>query len=327
MRRREFIAFVGYLVVSPLAARGEQATIPVVGFLNGGVAKNYAPVTAAFIKGLGEAGFVEGRNVTVEYRWAEGHNERLPALAAELVQHNVAVIAATSTPAALATRALNTTIPIVFETAADPVALGLVASLNSPGGNVTGVTQLSVETAPKRLELLHELFPENRWVALLVNPGNPVVAETAVSSVRAAARTFGMDLRVVEASNDAELEAAFANVSALHASGILISGGDPFFVSRTEQLASLAAKHAVPMVGAGRAFVTAGGLISYGGDIADAYRLTGTYVGRVLKGEKPADLPVQQATKIELAVNLKAAKALGITVPLTLLGRADEVIE
>jgi putative tryptophan/tyrosine transport system substrate-binding protein len=327
MRRREFIACLGMAAISPFAARAEQGAIPVVGFLNGGFAANYAPLAAAFVKGLGEAGYIDGHNVTIEYRWAEGHNERLPELAAELVQRNVAVIAATSTPAALAAKTANTAIPIVFETAADPVGLGLVASLNRPGGNITGVTQLAVETAPKRLELLHELFPERRTVALLVNPSNPVIAETAAKEMRAAARTYDVVLHVLEAGTDDALDAAFTEAARLGVSGIVISGGDPFFVSRTERLAELAASHAVPAIGAGRAFVRAGGLISYGGDIVDAYRLTGNYVGRILKGEKPADLPVQQATRIELAVNLKAAKALGISVPLTLLGRADEVIE
>jgi putative ABC transport system substrate-binding protein len=327
MRRRDVITLAGGAAAMWLTRARAQGAMPVVGFLNGGFADNYAPLAAAFVKGLGEAGFSEGRNVSIEYRWAEGHNERLPALAADLVNRQVAVIAATSTPAALAAKGATTSIPVVFETAADPIKLGLVASLSRPGGNLTGVTQLSAETVSKRIELLHELFPNARSVALLVNPGNPVIAESAASEASAAARKFGLELHVANAGTDSELDAAFAGVGQLKASGLAISGGDPFFVSRNDVLAQLAARHAVPAIGAGRAFAAAGGLMSYGGDITDAYRLAGTYVGRILKGEKPADLPVQQATRIELDVNLKAAKALGVTVPLTLLGRADHVIE
>jgi putative tryptophan/tyrosine transport system substrate-binding protein len=265
--------------------------------------------------------------VTIEYRWAEGHNERLPALAADLVQRQVAVIAATSTPAALAAKAATATTPIVFETAADPIQLGLVASLNRPGGNVTGVTQTNVEVGPKRLELLHELLPAARIMAFLVDPSDPAVAETTANQMLAAARTLGLELRVLNASTEEDFDAVFAKVSQLQASGLVIGAGTAIFAGRSGQLAALAARHAVPTVGANRLFVNSGGLISYGADIVDAYRLTGGYVGRILKGEKPADLPVQQATKIELRINLKAAKALGITVPLPLLGRADEVIE
>jgi len=311
----------------PLSVFAQQSATPVVGFLNAASAQSYALSLAAFLKGLSEAGYVDGRNVAIEYRWAEGQNDRLPALAADLVQRQVAVIAATSTPAALAAKAATTTVPIVFETAADPVQLGLVASLNRPGGNVTGVSQTNLEIAPKRLELLHELLPAARVLAFLIDPSDPVVAETTAKQMLAAARTLGLDLHVLQASNEGDLDAVFAKIGQLQASGLVISAGTAFFVSRTGQLATLAARHAVPSVGANRTFVMAGGLVSYGADIVDAYRLTGGYVGRVLKGEKPADLPVQQATKIELRINLKAAKALGITVPLTLLGRADEVIE
>jgi putative tryptophan/tyrosine transport system substrate-binding protein len=331
MKRREFITLLGGTaavasVSWPLAARA-QGAMPVIGFLNAASAQSYAPNLAAFLKGLGEAGYVDGRNVTIEYRWAEGQNERLPALAADLVQRQVAVIAATSTPAALAAKAATTTVPIVFETAADPVQLGLVASLNRPGGNVTGVTQTNVEIAPKRLELLHELLPAARIMAFLVDPSDPAVAEATASGMRAAARTLGLELHVLNASTESDFEAVFAKISQLRASGLVISAGTAIFASRSGQLAALAAQHALPSVGSNRAFTTAGGLISYGADIVDAYRLTGGYVGRILKGEKAMDLPVQQATKIELRINLKAAKALGITVPLTLLGRADEVIE
>jgi putative ABC transport system substrate-binding protein len=328
MQRREFIRLLGGAVATwPLAARAQQGAIPVIGFLNAAFAQSYAPMSAAFLKGLGEAGYVDGRNVTIEYRWAEGQNARLPALAADLVQRQVAVIAATSTPAALAAKAATTTVPVVFETAADPVQLGLVASLNRPGGNVTGVTQTNVEVAPKRLELLHELLPAARVMAFLVDPSDPAVAETTANQMLAAARTLGLELHVLNASAESDFDAVFAKIGQLRASGLVLSAGTALFAGRSGQLAALAARHAVPSVGANRAFTSAGGLISYGADIVDAYRLTGGYVGRILRGEKPADLPVQQATQIELRVNLKAAKALGITVPLTLLGRADEVIE
>jgi putative ABC transport system substrate-binding protein len=327
MQRREFITLLGGAATWPLAVRAQQSVMPVIGFLNAASAESYAPFSAAFLQGLGEAGYVDGRNITIEYRWAEGQNDRLPALAADLVQRHVAVIAATSTPAALAAKAATTTVPIVFETAADPIQLGLVASLNRPGGNVTGVTQTNLEIAPKRLELLHELLPKARVMTLLVDPSNPAVAETSANQMLAAARTLGLELHVLNASTESDFDAVFAKISQLRASGLVISAGTAIFVSRSGQLAALAARHAVPSVSAGRAFVMAGGLISYGGDIVDAYRLTGGYVGRILKGEKPADLPVQQATKIELLINLKAAKALGLDVPPTLLARADEVIE
>jgi putative tryptophan/tyrosine transport system substrate-binding protein len=333
MRRRDFITLLGgTAALTPLfwpwsAARAESGAMPVIGFLNAASAEVYARPAAAFVDGLGEAGYVDGRNVKIEYRWAEGQNDRLPALAADLVTRQVAVIAATSTPAALAAKEATAVVPIVFESAADPVQLGLVASLSRPGGNVTGVTQTNVEVAPKRLELLHELFPSGRVAAVMVNPHNPVIAATTANEMQAAARTLGLELHLLNAGTESDFEAVFAKVSELHASGLVISGGDPFFVSRSRQLAALAASHGVPVVGAGREFVIAGGLIGYGADIADAYRLAGGYVGRILMGEKPADLPVQQATKIELLINLKAAKALGITVPVTLLSRADEVIE
>jgi putative ABC transport system substrate-binding protein len=331
MQRRQFIALCGGTAAItsmswPLAARA-QPGVAVVGFLNAASAESYAPLAAAFVKGLGEAGYVDGRNVTVEYRWAEGHNERLPALAADLVRRQVAVIAATSTPAALAAKEATSAIPIVFETAADPVQLGLVASLSRPGGNVTGVTQTNVEVAPKRLELLHELVPQGRVMAVLVNPRNPVIADTTAKQMQAAARTLGLELHLLNASSESDFDAVFAELKRLQASGFVMSGGDPFFVSRSRQLGALAASHAIPAVGAGRDFVAGGGLMGYGADIADAYRLTGGCVGHILKGEQPADLPVQQATRVELLLNLKAAKALGLTVPVTLLGRADEVIE
>lgn len=328
MQRREFMTILGGAVAGwPLTARAQLAATPVVGFLNAAAAQSYAARVAAFLDGLGEAGFVDGRNVTLEYHWAEGQNDRLPALAADLVQRQVAVIAATGTPAALAARAATATIPIVFETAADPVQLGLVASLNQPGGNVTGATQTSPEVAPKRLELLHELLPAARVMALLVDPSDPAVAKATADQMLAAARTLGLELRVLNASAEGDLDPVFAEISRSRVSGLVIGAGADIFASRSEQLAALAARHAVPTVGANRAFVVAGGLISYGSDSVDAYRLAGGYVGRILMGEKPADLPVQQATKVELRINLKAAKALGVTVPLGLLGRADELIK
>jgi putative ABC transport system substrate-binding protein len=300
--------------------------MPVIGFVNGASAKGYARQLSAFLKGLSETGYVDGRNVAIEYRWAEGRTDRLPAMVADLVHRQVAVIAATTTPAALAAKPATTTIPVVFEMASDPVRLGLVRSLSRPGGNVTGVTNLIVEVAPKRLELLHELIPTASVVALLVNPTNPTVAEAYIMEVQAAARTLGLELHVLNASTERDFDEVFAKLIQLRAGGLVI-GGDPFFTSRSEQLAALTVQHAVPAVYQGRRFAVAGGLLSYGADSTDAYRLAGNYTGRVLKGDKPAELPVQQATKVELYINLKTAKALGANVPNTLIGRADEVIE
>jgi putative tryptophan/tyrosine transport system substrate-binding protein len=326
MNRRAFITLLGGAVAAwPLAARAQQAAMPVIGFLNSASPGPYASNVAAFRQGLKEAGYVDGHNVAVEYRWADGQYDRLPAMAAELIRRPVAVIAATSTPAALAAQKATTVIPIVFTTSSDPVHLGLVASLSRPSGNVTGVTQLNVEVAPKRVELLHELVPAATVIALLVNPTNPN-AGTVASDLQAAARARGLRSDVLHASTEREIESAFATLSRLHADGLVI-GPDVFFNTRTEQLAALAVRHAVPAIYHNREFVASGGLMSYAGSIADSYRHAGLYTGRILKGEKPAELPVQQATKVELIVNLKAAKALGLTVPLALLGRADEVIE
>jgi putative ABC transport system substrate-binding protein len=328
MGRREFVAGLGGAAVSwPLAARAQQPAMPVVGFINAESPQGYAAPLAAFLRGLGETGYVEGQNVTIEYRWAEGQIARMPAMAAELVHRQVAVIAATSTPAALAAKAATTTIPIVFETGGDPIQLGLVPSFNRPGGNVTGVTQTNQEVTPKRLELLHELLPSARVVALLVNPSDPTLADTQTKDSLSASQTLGLELHILNASTERDFDDVFAKLNQLRASGLVIAT-DAFFTSQSgERLAALAVRHAVPAIYKGREFAVAGGLMSYGSDIAGSYRLAGNYAGRILKGEKAADLPVQQATKVELIINLKTAKSLGITFPLTLLGRADEVIE
>src|SRR6266542_3104463 len=276
-------------------------------------------------QGLNEAGYVDGQNATIEYRWAEGHYDRLPALAADLVQQKVTVIAATSTPAALAAKAATSTVPIVFTTGGDPIKLGLVASLRRPGGNVTGSTQLSVEVAPKRLELARELFPGATTVALLVNPANPLAA-TVSKDLQAVADTLGLRLHVLHASTEADFESAFATAAQLRVA-LVIGTPDPVFGSHAAQLGALALRHSVPAIYFRREFAAAGGLMSYGSSITETYRLAGLYAGRILKGEKPADLPVVQSTKVELILNLKTARALGLTVPLPLLGRADEVIE
>jgi ABC-type uncharacterized transport system substrate-binding protein len=328
IERRKFLATLGGVAAAawPLAARAQQPGRPVVGFLNGGMAEGYAPMVAAFRQGLNEAGYVEGRNVAIEYRWARGQYDRLPSLAADLVQQKVTVIAATTTPAALAAKAATSTVPIVFTTGGDPVELGLVASLNRPGRNLTGVTNLNVEVVPKRLELARELFPGATTVALLVNPANPVAA-TVSKDLRAVADTLGVRLHVLHASTEADLEAAFATAVQLRAAALVITAADPWFGSHAAQLGALALRHSVPAIYQYREFAAAGGLMSYGGYTTDTYRLGGVYTGRILKGEKPADLPVQQTTKVELIINLKTAKALGITVPLPLSGRADELIE
>ena len=327
MRRRQFIRFIGGAIAAwPVVTRAQHPTMPVIGYLGLRSPTLDAPFIAAFHKGLNEAGFVDGKNVTIEFRSAQNDYGRLSALAADLVQRRVNVIAATSTPAALAAKAATATIPIVFETGTDPVNIGLVGSLNRPGGNVTGVNQLNITVTPKRLELLHELIPTARVMALLVNPADPTIAAAQSSGVGSAAQNFGLELHVLTATTDRDFDAVFARLSQLRAGGLIVGGG-AFLLGRQKQLGTLTLRHSIPAVGESREFVSGGGLISYGSSIADAYRLVGRYVARILKGEKPDDLPVEQATKVELFVNLKTAKALGITVPNTLIGRADEVIE
>ncbi len=326
MRRREFITLLGGAAATwPLAARAQQPTMPVIGFLNS-TSDASGQAVAEFHRGLSETGYVEGRNVAVEYRWAEGQYDRLPALAADLVRRQPAVIVTTGgIPSALAAKAATTAIPIVFTIGADPVEVGLVASLNRPGGNITGVSILNVELAPKRLELLHELLPAATDMALLVNPSNPN-AEIQSRDLEAAARTLGLELHVLHARAEGDFEPALAALAQMRAGALLI-GPDTFFVSRFAQLAALALRHAVPTISQYREFAVAGGLMGYGGSLYEPVRLAGLYAGRILKGEKPAELPVQQSTKVELVINLKTAKALGLTVPLALLTRADEVIE
>ena len=327
MRRRQFITLVGGTAVAwPFAGYAQQSAMPVIGFLRSNAPEDTPELLTAFREGLKDTGFAEGQNVIIEYRFANNQNERLPTLAADLVRRQVAVIFAPATPVALAAKAATKIIPIVFEVGVDPVALGLVASLSRPGGNVTGVTHTNTSITPKRLELLHEFIPNAKTMALLVNPAEPTVAEPTAKEARAAARTLGLELHVVTASTERDFDAIFAKLTQLRAGG-LVTGGGPFFLARQKQLGELSLHHAIPAVSETRDFAVAGGLMSYGADIRNAYRLSGIYTGQVLKGDKPADLPVQQATKVELYINLKTSKALGITVPLPLSGRADELIE
>jgi putative ABC transport system substrate-binding protein len=325
MRRREFIAIVGATALCPLAARAQQPAKPVVGFLNVGKGDASAFLQAAFRAGLKEAGYTEGQNVTVEYRWADGHFDRLPSLAADLVHRQVTVIAATTTPGALAAKNTGTTIPIVFETAGDPIRLGLVKSLNHPGDNVTGVTQLSSELISKRLGLLHELIPAAKLVGLLVDQADPR-AEAQVADMNEAARDLDLQIHIVKASNEDEIDKAFANISQVGARGLLVGTGE-FLLRRAEQVVRLAAQQNLPAIYQYREFAKVGGLISYGTSLVDSYRQAGVYTGRVLKGEKPDDLPVLQAARFDLVINLKTAKALSLTIPPGVLAIADEVIE
>jgi putative tryptophan/tyrosine transport system substrate-binding protein len=327
MQRREFLTLLGGAAAAwPLTARAQQSAMPVVGFLNGATAESYARFANEFRRGLNSMGFIEGQNVTIEYRWAEGHYERLPDMAADLIRRGVTVIAATSTPAALAAKAAATTIPVVFTTASDPVSLGLVASLSRPGGNMTGATQLNIELGPKRFELMHQLMPKATTVAFAVNPTNPRVAAVQTRDAQEAGQALGLQLRILEASTAADFDKAVAGLAKTGA-GLIIGAGDSFFLSETAQLAAITVRHGVPALFFGREFAAAGGLLSYGGSVAESYLLAGVYTGRILTGEKPAELPVQRSSKIEMYINLKTAKALGITVPPGLVIAADEVFE
>jgi len=327
MRRREFIALVGCAAAAwPLTVRAQQPAVPVVGWLNPRPLKSNRDHFAAFLKGLGEAGFVEGKNVMIELRPANGKRERLPALADDLVRRGVSVIMAGSPPAALAAKRATQTIPIVFTSGADPVKIGLVSSYNRPGGNVTGFHIQFVQLVKKRLSLLHEAVPQAARIAVLVNPANPSAAVPTVRDATETARALGRDIKVLNAGTVGEIDTAFAALVAWRAGAVFV-GPDPFFSSRSAQIATLAARHVLPTSVHHRRLVEAGGLMSYGPDISDMYRRAGGYVGRILKGEKPADLPVQQPTKFDLVINLKTAKALGLTIPPTFLLQATEVIK
>jgi putative ABC transport system substrate-binding protein len=326
MRRRDFIAGLGSAAAWPVMARAQQPVMPVIGYLASGTAElDYNNFTAPFLKGLKETGYVEGQNVAIEYRWAENQPDRLPALAADLVRRRVAVIVANTTPAALAAKAATTTISIVFGTGTDPVALGLVASLNRPGGNLTGSANFVNELEPKRLQLLRELVPNAAAFGVLADPAFPD-SQSQIADLQAAARTLGLQLIVLNATTDSDLETAFVRLSQQRVGAVLISQST-FYPRRMEQLAALAARHALPAMYPFREFAQAGGLMSYGSSLGYASHQGGIYAGRILKGEKPADLPVQQPTKVELVINLKTAKALGLTIPETLLATADEVIQ
>jgi putative ABC transport system substrate-binding protein len=324
MKRRDFVASLSAAVLWPAKAAAQPK--PVLGFLNGGSPEGYARMALSFRQGLKDAGFVDGENLVVEYRWADGQFDRLPQLAADLVRRQVTLIAATTTPAALAARAATTTIPIVFTTSGDPVRLGLVRRLTGQGGNLTGATQMNVETASKRLALLHELIPAARTVAVLMNPTNPTVA-TQSDELKTTAHRLGIQIHFLHASTEPDLDIAFASLNGIRADGLVIGSADPFFTSRTKQLAALALRYRIPAVYQYAEFTAAGGLMSYGGSIIASYYLAGVYAGRILKGEKPGDLPVQQTTKFDLVINLKTAQALGIEVPLAILAHADEVVE
>ncbi|MDB5577498.1 MAG: putative transport system substrate-binding protein [Bradyrhizobium sp.] len=324
MKRREFIKLCGGTALTwPVMARAQQ--MPTIGLLGTATAQAWARLTAAFHQGLGEAGYTEGRNVAIEYRWAGGQYERLAQMANDLVRHPVSALVAFTTPAALAAKAATTTTPIVFTTISDPVQSGLVTSLSRPDGNMTGTTYLNVELGPKLLELMRETTPTATSMVLLINPTNPT-AETQRAVSLAAARTLGIELHVMRASNPGELDAAFENLAKLRTGGLVL-GGDPFFNSQFEQIAALALRNRLPSIYSAESYPAAGGLMSYGGNASEAYKQAGIYTGRILRGEKLANLPVQQVTKVELVINLKIAKALGISLPLALLGRADEIIE
>jgi putative tryptophan/tyrosine transport system substrate-binding protein len=327
MRRRELVLLLGGAMMTARTLRAQQKAMPVIGFVSSGSPAPFAPLVAAFHRGLSEAGYVEGQNITLEYRWAENHNDRLPALAADLVGRKVDLIVSSgSLPAALAAKSATSTIPIVFTAVSDPVAAGLVASLARPGGNLTGFSPFQFELMPKRLELLTELVPQARIIALLVNPDDPPRAEGLVRDLQEAARTKGVQLPILKASTEDEIDAAFATLVQLPA-GALVVSPDPLFSSRRAQLVELASRHAVPAIYPWPEVIAAGGLISYGANITALYSQAGIYAGKILKGAKPADLPVQQPTRFELVINLNTAKALGLMIPPSILARADEVIE
>jgi putative tryptophan/tyrosine transport system substrate-binding protein len=329
MRRRNFIkGIAGSTMAWPFAARAQQPAIPVIGFLSGGTPAGYASYAAAFRQGLKEADYIEGQNVAIEYRWAEGQNDRLRALVADLVSRPAAVIAAGGVQAALAAKAATTTIPIVFEGALDPVELGLVTSLNGPGGNITGVSNFVAVLVAKQIELLHEMLPNSTVISVLVNPiwTSPNLAESTARDAQAAGRSLGVQINILDASTKDQIDTVFASFARERPDALLI-GGDPFFLSRRVQLATLAARYGLPTIYNAREFPAAGGLMSYGADLVEAYRLTGVYAGKILKGAKPAELPVVQPAKFELVINLTTAKALGLTIPPTLLARATEVID
>jgi putative ABC transport system substrate-binding protein len=325
MRRRDFITLLGGAAAWPLAARAQHAT-PVIGYLNNGSPDSDTSRLTGLRRGLGQAGYVEGRNIVIEYRWAGNQVDRLPELAADLVQLRVAVIVAPGLPSTLAAKAATTSIPIVFGVGADPVQLGLVASLNRPGGNLTGFNAFNAELGAKGLTLLHELMPSIATIGFLENPNNPYVNELTTRDVLAAAPVIGLQVQVLKAGTDREIDAAFVSLVQAR-TGALLVVGDAFFNNRIEQIVALAARYAIPTMYLFREFAVAGGLISYGTSLIEVYRQAGLYTGRILKGEKPADLPVIQATKLELVINLKTAKALGLQIPDRLLALADEVIE
>jgi putative ABC transport system substrate-binding protein len=326
MRRREFITLVGSSIAWPLAANAQQPAMPVIGYLDTASASTTAHLVAAFRQGLSTAGYDEGRNVEIQYRWPDGDYDKLPSLAADLVRSNVAVIATINTPTILAAKAATKTIPIVFAVGVDPVKFGLVESLNRPGGNLTGLTQLNIEIEAKQVQLLHDLVPSATSIALLINPTSAAYSAAATESAKDAARVLGVRLLILNASTPSGIEAAFVSLAEERTRLLLVSG-DSFLVAQRDQIVALAARHAVPTLYHRREFAAAGGLMSYGPSLPEAYYHVGTYTGRILKGEKPADMPVHQSAKFALVINLKTAKALGLSLPPTLLATADEVIE
>jgi putative ABC transport system substrate-binding protein len=326
VKRREFITLLGGAAAWPIAARAQQIALPVIGYLGAESPAAFASRVRAFRQGLGETGFIEGQNVAIEFRWAEGQHNRLPALAADLARRMVTVIVAPGgAPAALAAKSATTTIPIVFEIGADPIAIGLVETLNRPGANLTGVTSLNVQVTPKRLEILHEVVPAAALIGILLNPTGPT-ADSQLRNLQAAAGALGVQLHVLHASTERDFDSAFETLLQLRAGGLVVAS-DIFFATRSEQIAALTVRHKVPAIHQSRDFAIAGGLMSYVGSFVESHRQAGIQTGRILKGDKPADLPVQQVTKVELFINLKSAKTLGVTFPLSLLARADEVIE